>query len=227
MTNSSNLLRQIYTTLLTKLGHQNWWPGETPLEIAIGAILTQNTNWKNVEKAIENLKSSALLSIEGLDRLNLVDLASLIRPAGYFNIKAKRLKNFIHHVVVHHDGDLERFLMLSTERLREELLSIAGIGPETADSIALYAGEHPVFVVDAYTKRILYRHGLIDGDADYFAIQDFFESNLPPDVSLYNDFHAQLVMVGKNWCKRSQPDCENCPLKVCLGEQAPRLETEI
>jgi endonuclease-3 related protein len=198
------------------LGHQNWWPGETPLEIAVGAILTQNTNWTNVEKAIVNLKEAGALDIGVLNRLDHQELAALIRPAGYFNIKAKHLKNFIHHIVEHYGADLGSLLAQETQQLREELLSISGIGPETADSIALYAGEHPVFVVDAYTQRILYRHELIDEDADYFSIQDLFESSLPQDVPLYNDFHAQLVIVGKKWCKKSRADCENCPLKKYL-----------
>ncbi len=218
------MLLQIYKTLLQAQGNQQWWPGETALEIAVGAILTQNTNWSNVEKAIQNLKTAGALSLNVLHRLDQVSLAELIRPAGYFNIKAKRLKNFIGHIAEEYDGDLAAFLGQETEGVRAELLAISGIGPETADSIALYAGQHPVFVVDAYTQRILYRHEFIDEDADYFSMQEFFESSLPQDVSLYNDFHAQLVMVGKHWCKKSNPDCENCPLRDYLPENGPRVE---
>lgn len=190
----------------------------------MGAVLTQNTNWSNVEKAIRNLKVAGVLDLKRLASLPHDQLAALIRPAGYFNIKAKRLHNFLHYIVENCDGDLEGFLAQDTTPLREALLSISGIGPETADSIALYAGHHPVFVVDAYTKRILYRHGWVDADADYFAVQSYFEENLPGDVALFNDFHAQLVMVGKNWCKKSKPDCENCPLNEYLPEGGPILD---
>lgn len=216
-------LQALYQCLLNNLGHQGWWPGETPLEVAVGAILTQNTNWNNVEKAIARLKEAHRLDVAALDRISREQLAELIRPAGYFNVKAKRLKNFIHYVWENFAGDLNACLRQDTESLRQQLLQISGIGPETADSIALYAGHHAVFVVDAYTKRILLRHGWVDYDADYFAVQEFFESNLPGDVDLYNDFHAQIVMVGKHWCKRSQPDCDNCPLKGFLPEGGPML----
>lgn len=214
-------LTQIYQTLRAHSGHQNWWPGETPLEIAVGAILTQNTNWQNVEKAITQLKAAGALDLAVLDGMPPESLAQLIRPAGYFNIKAKRLKNFMHHIVSNYAGDLQAFLALSTSQLREELLAIKGIGPETADSIALYAGGHPLFVVDAYTHRILVRHGWLEPEANYFEVQDFFQSQLPDDVPLYNDFHAQIVMVGKHWCKRRKPDCENCPLKEFLPAEGP------
>ena len=214
-------LHQVYRTLLDALGPQHWWPGETPLEIAVGAILTQNTNWKNVEKAIGRLKETQSLDLHKLDAMPQQELAELIRSAGYFNVKAKRLKNFVRHIVQQYDGQLSALFVQDTSSLREELLGLSGIGPETADSIALYAGNHPVFVVDAYTQRILLRHGWMEADADYFAIQEFFELGLEEDVDLYNDYHAQLVMVGKNWCKRTRPDCENCPLKGYLPESGP------
>jgi endonuclease III related protein len=159
-----------------------------------------------------------VLTVLQLAAIDQDHLAQLIRPAGYFNIKAKRLKNFIRYLVEHYQGDLEIFLAESTEDVREKLLSISGIGPETADSISLYAGGHPVFVVDAYTMRIFFRHGWIDEEADYFSLQEFCESQLPREVDLYNDFHAQIVMVGKHWCKKSKPDCEHCPLKDFLPE---------
>lgn len=216
-------LQAVYQCLLKNLGHQGWWPGETPLEVAVGAILTQNTNWNNVEKALARLKQAAVLDIAALGRISQAELAELIKPAGYFNVKAKRLKNFIDYINESFSGDLPAFLAQETASLREQLLGISGIGPETADSIALYAGHHAVFVVDAYTKRILLRHGWVEEEADYFAIQEFFESNLPSDVELYNDFHAQIVMVGKNWCKRSQADCDHCPLKDYLPEGGPIL----
>jgi endonuclease-3 related protein len=158
------------------------------------------------------------LSVAALAKIPFDELAASIRPAGYFRVKAKRIKNFIQHVVENHDGDLPQFLQQDLESLRHELLSISGIGPETADSIALYAGEHKVFVVDAYTHRIFYRHAWIEAEADYTAMQDYCMSELPADTALYNDFHAQLVMVGKNWCKKTKPDCEHCPLKETLPD---------
>lgn len=214
-------LTEVYEHLLASQGPQHWWPGETPLEISVGAILTQNTSWANVEKAIGRLKEAQVLSVKSLHALPPRDLAELIRPAGYFNIKTKRLKNFIRYLVEQCEGDLAVFLAQSTETVRARLLSISGIGPETADSIALYAGGHPLFVVDAYTKRIFVRHAWVDSDVDYFALQEYCESSMPREVTLYNDFHAQLVMVGKNWCKRREPNCEHCPLKDFLPHGGP------
>ena len=205
-------LTQIYQLLFDRFGPQIWWPGETPFEVLVGAILTQNTNWTNVEKAVTNLKSTDLLSPEKLHQLELSDLAGLIRPAGYYNIKAKRLKNFIDWLYEAYDGRLTNLDSVSTDKLRAELLGINGIGRETADSILLYAFSRPIFVVDAYTARIAVRHGLIEPDADYEQLQELFQSNLPQDVKLFNEYHALLVRAGKDYCK-PQARCTGCPLE--------------
>jgi endonuclease-3 related protein len=228
-------IRAFYKAMFGACGPQGWWPADTPFEVAVGAILTQNTNWKNVERAIENLKREGLLSPAALAAVADERLAEVIRPAGYFRIKAKRLKNFIRHVHERHGGDLEAMLGLpdqtgadnatrtssskpppapsrSVSALREELLSINGIGRETADSIVLYAAGRPTFVVDAYTCRILLRHFLIAPEDDYEAIKELMESNLPTEVPLWNDYHAQLVAVGKTYC-RPTARCAGCPLE--------------
>jgi endonuclease-3 related protein len=203
---------EIYDTLYHAFGPQSWWPGDGPLEIMIGAVLTQNTNWKNVERAIENLRQKKLIDIEKLVNLDDAALAELIRPAGYFTVKAKRLKNLLNHIHKNYAGDLNCFFGLSTSRLREELLNISGIGNETADDIVLYAANKPTFVVDTYTYRIMLRHQLISQDDDYLVIKELFEDNLPSEVALFNEYHALLVAVGKNYCKKTAPLCEKCPL---------------
>ncbi len=202
---------KIYDLLYERFGPQDWWPGDTPFEVIVGAILTQNTNWTNVEKAINNIKNAGALSPEKLHRLDIQKLAQLIRPAGYFNIKAKRLKNFLDWFFGNFSNFFENFGKIPTPELREQLLSVKGIGPETADSILLYALNRPVFVVDAYTARICSRHHLISDDADYHQIQEMFESNLPCDIQLFNEYHALLVRLGKDFCK-PKPKCEECPL---------------
>ncbi len=209
---TAQTLMDMYEAMRARFGHRNWWPGDGALEICVGAILTQNTNWTNVEKAIANLKANGHLSIAALHATSHDELAQLIRPAGYFNIKAKRLKNFIARVYAGFGDDIEAFLDRPTGALREELLSINGIGRETADSMILYAAGKPTFVVDTYTYRILLRHGLIDGEDDYEQIKDLMESSLPEDVDLFNDYHAQLVEVGKNFCK-PRAQCDGCPLE--------------
>ena len=208
----SERLTEIYQLLFGRFGPQNWWPGETQFEIITGAILTQNTNWANVEKAITNLKSASLLSPEKLHQVELSNLAGLIRPAGYYNIKAKRLKNFVGWLFRKYNGKLTQLENLNTDNLRAELLDIKGIGRETADSILLYAFSRPIFVVDAYTARIAVRHGLSEPDADYEQLQELFQSNLPQDVKLFNEYHALLVRAGKNYC-RPQARCAGCPLE--------------
>jgi len=205
-------LDEIYQLLFERFGRQHWWPGETQFEIITGAILTQNTNWANVEKAIANLKSAGCLTPEKLYHLDLSQLAELIRPAGYYNIKAKRLKNFMNWLFDNHAGKMSNLEGIETEQLRTELLSVKGIGCETADSILLYALERPVFVVDAYTARITVRHRLIEPGADYGQMQELFQSNLAADVRLFNEYHALLVRVGKEFCK-PQPRCAGCPLE--------------
>ncbi|HUV62452.1 MAG TPA: endonuclease III domain-containing protein [Sedimentisphaerales bacterium] len=210
MTNET--LTEIYELLYEAFGPQHWWPGETPFEVMTGAILTQNTSWTNVEKAIANLKSAGRLSPEALHRIELSRLAELIRPAGYYNIKAKRLKNFLEWLFDSYDGNLAHLESVATDRLREELLSVTGIGRETADSILLYALGRPVFVVDAYTARIAVRHGLIEPDADYEQLRELFESNLQQDTKLFNEYHALLVRAGKEFC-RPKARCLGCPLE--------------
>jgi endonuclease III related protein len=210
MTNN-DILTTIYDILLKRFGPQDWWPGDTPFEVIVGAILTQNTNWTNVEKAIINIKNARLLTPEKLHHLDITKLAALIRPAGYFNIKAKRLKNFLDWFFENYSGKIGNLGNVRTAELREQLLSVKGIGPETADSILLYALNRPVFVVDAYTARICARHQLIDEGADYHGIQEIFESNLPCDIQLFNEFHALIVNLGKDFCK-PKPKCEECPL---------------
>ncbi len=202
----------MFTELLNHFGPQHWWPGETELEVIVGAVLTQNTNWKNVEKAILNLKEKGLLSPHQLNALSVSELAQLIRPAGYFNIKAKRLKNLIDLLRERYHLDLSRLLDEETDTLRQELLSVNGIGPETADSILLYAAQRPVFVVDAYTHRILRRHGMTDEQTDYHELQSLFMDHLPDDPSLFNEFHALIVKTGKEYCRR-KPLCHLCPLQ--------------
>ena len=203
----SEQLKEIYDLLFGRFGPQDWWPGDTPFEVIVGAILTQNTNWTNVEKAITNLKNAKALSPDRLHLLDIKKLAELIRPAGYFNIKAKRLKNFLDWFFEEYCGELKNLEKVRTPELREQLLSVRGIGPETADSILLYALSRPVFVVDAYTARICSRHHLIDEGADYHQIQEMFESNLASDIQLFNEYHALLVHLGKDFCKPT-PKCE-------------------
>lgn len=209
-------LRNYFEKALQDLGPQKWWPGETPFEVCVGAILTQNTSWTNVEKAIANLKNRGVLSPHGMYALPPEDLAALIKPAGYFNLKTKRLRNFLKFLIEEYDGDLERMKGEGASSLREKLLSVRGIGPETADSILLYALEKPVFVVDAYTRRIFLRHGAISEEADYHEIQDHMTRHLDTDAATFNEFHALIVNVGKNWCKSRGPDCEHCPWKPFL-----------
>jgi len=212
MASTARTLQEMYDAMHARFGHQGWWPGDGALEVCVGAILTQNTNWTNVEKALANLKAAGCMRIEALAAMDLAALAELIRPAGYYNRKAKRLMNFIRHVADGWGDNLAGFLDRSVSTLREELLTINGIGRETADSIILYAAGKATFVVDAYTARIAMRHGLISPEDDYDRIKDLFESNLPDNPELFNDYHAQLVAVGKNYCRPRNPGCPRCPL---------------
>jgi endonuclease-3 related protein len=205
-------LSAIYKKLYASFGPQHWWPGESPFEVMIGAILTQNTNWQNVEKAICNLKRSNLFSPAKLNALPAKRLAKLIRPAGYYNIKAKRLKNFLVFLFRDYRANISRMRKADTGLLRKQLLGVNGIGPETADSILLYALNKPVFVVDTYTKRILSRHGFIAQDAEYHEVQNFFMQNLENKVQLFNEFHALIVRLGKEFCLKNNPRCSLCPL---------------
>lgn len=205
-------LLQIYKKLYSAFGPQSWWPGETPFEVAVGAILTQNTNWGNVEKAIANLKKNNLLNPAGLHKLPHDRLAILLRPAGYFNIKAKRLKNFIGFLMNEYHGNIVRIKREDLHSARKKLLSVNGIGPETADSIILYALEKPVFVIDAYTKRILSRHNILEIHESYDTFQGLFHSKLKRNVTLFNEYHALFVRLAKEHC-RTKPECTGCPLE--------------
>jgi endonuclease-3 related protein len=206
-------LREMYERLYAHFGPCHWWPGDSALEIAVGAVLTQNTSWKNVARAMANLKAANVLELDALRALKPKKLAELIRPAGYYNLKEQRLRNLLD--MFHHEcgGDLDRLWQRPLPQTRELLLSVKGVGPETADSILLYAGGLPIFVIDAYTFRVLGRHGLAaEGDA-YHDLQALFMKNLEPDGALYNEFHALIVRLGNRICKKSNPLCDDCPLQ--------------
>ena len=209
-------LMAMYRALFKAYGPQHWWPGESPFEVIVGAVLTQNTAWINVEKAISNLKRERLLSPARLRHVAPRRLAQLIRPSGYFNIKADRLAHLMAFLTGRYGGNLARMLRDDPGELRKGLLLVNGIGPETADSIILYAAGKPVFVVDAYTKRIFSRHGLVTEGARYDDVQQLFMGSLPGDAGLFNEYHALLVMVGKRHCKKSAPQCTGCPLEPFL-----------
>ena len=206
-------LLDIYDLLLRHLGPSHWWPGDSPLEIMVGAILTQNTAWSNVERAIGRLKSEGALSASFLHQVDERVLSEWIRPAGYFRIKAGRLKNFFDFYIREYQGQIKKIKNQPLESLRHQLLSVKGIGPETADSILLYALGMPTFVVDAYTHRIFSRHQLIDEDIGYEELRAYFMDHLPSDPLLYNEYHALLVRLGKEYCKKKNPRCDECPLK--------------
>jgi endonuclease-3 related protein len=252
-------IRAYYHTLFQAGGAQNWWPAESPFEVIVGAYLTQNTAWTNVEKALANLRAAGLLSAEGIRRAPLAELEHRLRPAGYFRQKAKRLKGFVAYVDEQYQGSLTKLLSRPTSQLRKELLDLPGIGPETADSILLYAGNHPVFVVDAYTRRILARHEILPEQAPYEEIRELFQRALTPAsgfvaepgetrntpwaaglggsahppssmsaakrparTQVYNEMHGLIVGVGKNYCRKSQARCEQCPLGKFLPRSGDR-----
>jgi len=207
------ILLDMYQKLYQAFGPQQWWPADTRFEIAVGAILTQNTNWGNVEKAIHNLKKNKALSAKSIHAMPLQMLAELIRPAGYYNVKARRLKYFIAFLMNGYQGSMKKMKNEATKPLREKLIGINGIGPETADSILLYALEKPVFVIDAYTKRVLSRHGVMEHKKPYDEYQKLFHASLRKNVELFNEYHALFVSVGKTFCKMKNPLCNKCPLK--------------
>jgi endonuclease-3 related protein len=238
-------IRQLFSRLERSMGAQHWWPASSPFEVVVGAYLTQNTAWTNVELAIENLRRADVLSIEGIRETALDELEGMVRPAGYFRQKAARLKLFVAHLDSRHGGSLEKMLAEPAQSLRDELLGLTGIGPETADSILLYAANHEVFVVDSYTRRIFQRHGLIDETTTYeeirLAVQDALrdaeaeahEAAEPIELSThapsaasrmersplaqsYNEFHALIVQTAKHFCVKGEPKCEHCPLKKLL-----------
>ncbi|MFA5375218.1 MAG: endonuclease III domain-containing protein [Dehalococcoidia bacterium] len=204
-------LNDIYNRLFQRYGPQHWWPGETPFEVIIGAILTQSTAWSNVEKALANLKAEGLIDPEALLSVSIDDLAMLIRPSGYYNAKAAKVKAFIERMHGKYDGNLDVLFALDTASLRQELLSIHGIGPETADSILLYAAHRPIFVIDAYTRRIIGRLGLAPSNDSYESFQRLFMENLPHDEEMFNEYHALFVRHGKEAC-RKDPLCKSCSL---------------
>ncbi|MGH9793623.1 MAG: endonuclease III domain-containing protein [Candidatus Acidiferrales bacterium] len=212
-------MRAYHDAMYAALGPQQWWPARTPFEVIVGAILTQSTAWVNVERAIVSLRRERMLTPLALERVPLARLARLIRPSGYFRQKARKLKAFVRFLRGEFGGSLARMFRTPTARLREMLLEVHGIGPETADSILLYAGNHAVFVVDAYTRRVLVRHGLIGSKAGYEEMRALFESNLPRDAKLYNEYHALLVQVGKNYCRPAAPQCDGCPLGKYLDRE--------
>jgi endonuclease-3 related protein len=209
----SQALLDIYHRLMARYGPQHWWPAQEPFEVIVGAILTQSAAWSNVEKAITNLRSARALSPEALRRLPLDKVASLVYPSGYYNAKARKLKSFAHWLGEYYDDNLGELFHADVDHLRQQLLSVHGIGQETADSIILYAANKPVFVIDAYTQRIVRRIGLAPDSNNYRTYQTFFMRHLPNDTRLYNEYHALLVCLGKNVCRR-QPLCQQC----CLSD---------
>lgn len=213
-------LMQVYEALFSYFGPLNWWPAEDDFEVMVGAILTQGVSWTNVEKAMDNLKSLGILSVEGILLAYPDILAKAIRPTRYYNQKAKKLWGLCRHLKDNYDGDIYRLFEKDLYELREELLSIKGIGPETADSMILYAAKKPIFVVDAYTWRVFSRLGFFFDGATYQEMQDFFMGNLPEDVQLFNEYHAQIVYLGKDFCKKTNPRCGDCPIShLCNGPQ--------
>ncbi|MGC8538074.1 MAG: endonuclease III domain-containing protein [Candidatus Micrarchaeia archaeon] len=212
---SPKALMHLYSLSKERFGFLNWWPGDTQLEVIVGAVLTQQTSWNNVAKAIAALKSAKKLTLEDICSIKTEELENLIRPSGYYRQKAARLKGLCLHIKRNH-STLERFLSQKKDALREELLSINGIGRETADSIILYAAGKPIFVIDAYTKRILSRAFGMQEDVDYDYLQSMFHERISHSAKLYNDMHAQFVEIGKNYCTKSKPKCAACPLdKIC------------
>jgi endonuclease-3 related protein len=215
-------LEEVYRRLYAHFGPQHWWPGKSALQVILGAILTQNTAWTNVERALANLKRAGLLQVGRLHEAREPRLAALIRPSGYYHLKARKLKAFTRFLFEKHHGRLSHLFRLETGVLREELLGVYGIGPETADSIILYAAKQPIFVVDAYTRRITARLGLAHPDASYEDLQRLFMDHLPRAEPLFNEYHALLVALGKNYCVKSAPRCGACPLREVCPTGRPR-----
>jgi len=213
---ASDLLSRYYFALQERFGPQQWWPARTRLEVILGAILTQNTAWHNATLALRNLRQSGLLSWQGLRRADLSALEACVRPAGYYRQKARTIRNFVDWLDRQHAGSLHKLLSLPAEELRRQLLHLTGLGEETVDAILLYAAHRPLFVADAYTRRVLARHGLISPASDYHATQEFLHAHLQPHAPLYKEFHALLVEVGKKNCKPKSPRCAGCPLEEFL-----------
>ncbi len=214
--NRPNLLLNMFGAMLDALGPSRWWPGETPFEVAVGAVLTQNTAWSNAARAVANLKNAGVFDPAIMYAMPDADMAEHIRPAGYFRLKTKRLKSLLRFITEECGGDIASLAGGDMDEVREKLLGIKGVGPETADSILLYALEYPSFVVDAYTARIAGRHMLAHEDVDYHELRACFMDALPEDVRLYNEYHALLVRVGHAWCKPKAGRCGDCPLEPFL-----------
>jgi endonuclease III related protein len=223
----SQTLIDYFEAMSSALGPMHWWPAKTPFEVIVGAILTQSTSWANVERAIANLRAARLLTPSALLKVRASRLAAMVRPSGYFRQKSRKLKAFVQFLHREYDGSLARMFQTATSDLRDKLLSVHGIGPETADSILLYAGNHPVFVVDAYTHRIFARHGITDSKPDYEAVRAQFETALPRRPQLLNEYHALIVNTGKNWCHKRIPRCQECPLRLFLPADSPLAEFPI
>jgi len=211
-------LDEYFNSLFTALGPQHWWPAKTPFEVIVGAILTQSTSWSNVDSALANLRAENLLTPAAIEQVPLRRLQSLIRSSGYWRQMARALKDFVRFLRREYKGSMKGMFETPTILLREKLLGIFGIGPETADSILLYAGQHGVFVVDAYTKRMLVRHGWANEKTKYNELRWQFELKFPGDVVKFNEFHALIVAAGKNWCRKTDPKCDECPLGRYLQE---------
>ena len=210
---TSAFLMEVYRRLYDAYGPQGWWPGaETPIEVCVGAILTQSAAWTNVEKAMHRLRAAGQLSLAGIHQTPQEELAELVHASGYFNVKARKLKAFAQHVHDRHGGDLDAMLAQPWELLRGELLGVYGIGEETADDIVLYAAGAPTFVIDAYTRRILTRLGAPAADERYESYRRVFMDGLPRDDHLFNEYHALLVNLGKEVCRKRTPRCGACPL---------------
>ena len=216
----SATLCDYFARLLGELGLQAWWPARTRLEVVLGAVLTQNTSWVNAARALRRLRQAGRLSLSGSRSTDRSELESLIRPAGFFRQKARAIKNFLDYLQGTHHGSLARLFARPADRLRRDLLGLKGFGPETVDAILVYAGRHPYFVADAYTRRILARHELVPPDADYAEVQAFLHQHLTADPALFNEYHALLVEVGKRYCKRRAPQCQGCPLQEFLPRSA-------
>jgi endonuclease-3 related protein len=214
---AGKLLSRYYSVLRGRFGPQQWWPARTRLEVILGAILTQNTAWHNATLALRNLRRSGLLSWQGLRRACLPSLEACVRPAGFYRQKARTIRDFVDWLARQHAGSLHSLFSLPAEELRGQLLELGGLGPETVDAILLYAAQRPLFVADAYTRRVLARHGFVSADADYHKTQAFLHAHLPRDASLFNEFHALLVEVGKKHCKPHSPRCAGCPLEEFLS----------
>ncbi|HLY63764.1 MAG TPA: endonuclease III domain-containing protein [Terriglobia bacterium] len=214
-------LLAFYDKMLSEFGPQGWWPARSRLEVIVGSILVQNTAWQNAALALKHLRARGLLSLTRLRKASRTEIEICVRPAGFFRQKAGTIRNFLDWLEVACQGSLGKMFELQPEEARQRLLGIKGLGPETVDAILLYAGGHPFFVADSYTRRVLARHKIVGGKANYDQVQRFLHRHLPPDPDLFNEYHALLVEVGKRHCKRPSPECLDCPLEGFLGPDQP------